>query len=161
MGISHLVSLSWMTCCWLCSCNVTHLYFQSQLGLLCGKHICEGNTEGCNVKKSCKPVLLAIIESPFSTQSSSEKCWWSTQRLKHSVEIEFLTSHTIWAGTITKGQAEHNVFFSQLSSCCDRWKHFRTESVPSCSPDNVHATIPQGVIVDPASLRSERGWWEL
>lgn len=46
-------------------------------------------------------------------------------------------------------------FFSRLSSCCHRWKHFGTESVPSCSPDNVHSTIPQEVIVDPG-IAAER-----
>lgn len=160
MGTSHLVSLYWMACCWLCSWKARRIYiFTPKL---------------VSAAANTLVVKVASKASDVRDSHSISQSWsrWSGDLLPakvlqkmlliHSVEVESLASYTTPAGTITKRQTgKKKKGFPQFSSCCHRWKQFRTQSAPSCSPDNVHSTIPEEVIVEPAPLRSERWRGEL
>lgn len=133
----------------------------SKVGLFNGKHLFVRVTSKAATSESHtfdKPVLLIMMEWPLNTQSPSEKCWQFTQRFKHSVEVKFLASHTIWVGTSAKGQTKNNVvvwFFFSVVQLLSQVQNTLGQSLSSCSPDNVHSTIPEEAIVDPALLRSE------
>lgn len=98
-----------------CTCNTRGFYiFNSKLGSSAANPLFVRETLKAAASESCtfdRPVQFVMIEWPFNTPRSSEKCCWSTQHFKHSVETEFLTSHTTWARAITKGQTENKVFF--------------------------------------------------
>lgn len=112
MGTSHLVSLYWMACCWLCSWKARRIYiFTPKL---------------VSAVANTLVVKVASKASDVRDSHSISQSWsrWSGDLLPakvllkmlliHSVEVESLASYTTPAGTITKRQTgkKKKVFLS-------------------------------------------------
>lgn len=161
MGTSHLVSLCWMACCWLCSWKARRIYiFTPKL-----------------VSSAANTLVVKVASKASDVRDSHSisQSWsrWSGDLSTAKVLLENVADplSRSWVPRLLHNPGRHHrkndkrgrkkKGFPQFSSCCHRWKQFRTQSVPSCSPDNVHSTIPEEVIVEPAPLRSERWRGEL
>lgn len=160
MDTSHLVSLYWMACCWLCSWKARSIYiFTPKLvSSAANTLVVKVASKASDVRDShlIKPVVIMMIGWPFNSQISSESVADPRSVLSIQSKLSSLPPTQPPQAPSQNDKRGRKKSFPQFSSCCHRWKQFRTQSVPSCSPDNVHSAIPEEVIVEPAPLRSER-----